>query len=86
MNEFSVCVDNAPEFRDIPFTFRGNKVIQPELPIDFLESKVYSIVVELCLGNTRCGDGCRQSRNICFSITPTTALLASCISCTKGGS
>jgi hypothetical protein len=67
----------------IPFAFRGNKIIQPELPVNFLKPKMNSIVVELRLRDTRCGNSCWKSGNICLSISPTTAFFPGCISYQK---
>lgn len=67
----------------VPFPFRGNKIIQPELPVNFLKPKMNGIVVELRLRDPRCGNGCWKSGNICLSISPTTAFLPGCISYQK---
>lgn len=62
--------------KHLPFTLGRDKVIQPELPVDFFQPQMNGVVVEMSLGDTVGGDGGRQSRNLGLRVTPTTASLS----------
>jgi len=59
-----------------PFTLGRNKVIQPQFPVNLLQSQVYGIVVELSLRNTGGRDGSGKTRDLGLLVSPAAASFA----------
>ena len=62
-----------------PFTLRRNEIVQAQFPIDFLQSYVNGIVVQLCLSDTIGGDSRRQAWQVCLCFSPAASTFAGCI-------